>query len=123
MFHLFVYLNICEALEGVSNRAVEIFCFQGPIIQILAGGLHSSKALGTGSDAIEVDLRAECKKLEDELGMKKGGDWSCLNLQAVSDAGLQGANKMDGKGVATIENEFSRECVFVERVKSSSMEQ
>jgi len=27
LFHLFVYLNIREALEEVSNRAAEISCF------------------------------------------------------------------------------------------------
>ena len=135
----------------------------GTATGLLAGGLHSSEALGTGSDAIarlavgdevrraltadatvayavtylvaifagifvlvqagpwlmRVDLRAECKKLEDELGMKEeeiGG------VSAYKQFGMRAykvSEKLDGKSVAEIESEFSPERVFVERVKNA----
>jgi putative transport protein len=125
--------------------------------------LHSSEALGTGSDAIarlavgddvrraltadatmayavtylvaifvgifvlvqagswlmRVDLRAECKKLEDELGMKKEEIGVVSAYKQFVMRAYKVPEKMDGKSVAEIESEFSPERVFVERVKNA----
>jgi putative transport protein len=135
----------------------------GTATGLLAGGLHSSEALGTGSDAIarlavgdevrraltadatvayavtylvaifagifvlvqagpwlmRVDLRAECKKLEDELGMKKEEIGVVSAYKQFAMRAYKVPEKMDGKSVAEIESEFSPERVFVERVKNA----
>jgi putative transport protein len=135
----------------------------GTAAGLLAGGLHSSEALGTGSDAIarlavgdevrraltadatvayavtylvaifagifvlvqvgpwlmRVDLRAECKKLEDELGMKKEEIGVVSAYKEFVMRAYKVPEKMDGKSVAQIESEFSPERVFVERVKNA----
>jgi len=125
--------------------------------------LHSSEALGTGSDAIarlavgdevrraltadatvayavtymvaifagifvlvqvgpwlmRVDLCAECKKLEGELGMKKEEIGVVSAYKQFVMRAYKVPEKMDGMDVAEIESEFSPERVFVERVKNS----
>jgi putative transport protein len=135
----------------------------GTAAGLLAGGLHSSEALGTGGDAIarlavgdevrraltadatvayavtyliaifagifvlvqigpwlmRVDLRAECKKLEDELGMKKEEIGVVSAYKQFVMRAYKVPEKMDGKSVAEIEREFSPERVFVERVKNA----
>jgi putative transport protein len=135
----------------------------GTATGLLAGGLHSSEALGTGSDAIarlavgdevrraltsdatvayavtymvaifagifvlvqigpwlmRVDLRAECKKLEDELGMKKEETGVVSAYKQFVMRAYKVPEKMDGKSVAEIESEFSPERVFAERVKNA----
>jgi putative transport protein len=135
----------------------------GTATGLLAGGLHSSEALGTGSDAIarlavgdevrhvltadatvayavtylvaifagifvlvqigpwimRVDLRAECKKLEDELGMKKEEIGVVSAYKQFVMRAYKVPETMDGKSVAEIESEFSPERVFGERVKNA----
>jgi putative transport protein len=135
----------------------------GTAVGLLAGGSHSSEALGIGSDAIaklavgdevrraltadatvayavtylvgifagifvlvqagpwlmRVDLRAECKKLEDELGMKKEEIGVVSAYKQFVMRAYKVPGKMDGKDVAEIEREFSPERVFVERVKNA----
>jgi len=135
----------------------------GTATGLLAGGLHSSEALGTGSDAIaklavgdevrraltadatvayavtylvaifagifvlvqvspwlmRIDLRAECKKLEDELGMKKEEIGLVSAYKQFVMRAYKVPEEMDGKRVAEIENAFSPERVFVERVQNA----
>jgi putative transport protein len=135
----------------------------GTAVGLLAGGSHSSEALGIGNDAIarlavgdevrraltanatvayavtylvgifagifvlvqagpwlmRVDLRAECKKLEDELGMKKEEIGAVSAYKQFVMRAYKVPEKMDGKDVAEIESEFSPERVFVERVKNA----
>jgi putative transport protein len=135
----------------------------GTAVGLLAGGSHSSEALGIGSDAIarlavgdevrraltadatvayavtylvaifagifvlvqagpwlmRVDLRAECKKLEDELGMKKEEIGVVSAYKQFVMRAYKVPEKMDGKSIAEVENEFSPERVFVERVKNA----
>jgi putative transport protein len=135
----------------------------GTATGLLAGSLHSSESLGTGSDAIarlaagdevrraltadatvafavtylvgifagifvlvqtgpwlmRFDLRAECKKLEDELGMKKEEIGVVSAYRQFVMRAYKVPEKMDGKTVAEIESEFSPERVFVERVKDA----
>lgn len=135
----------------------------GTATGLLAGGLHSSVALGTGSDAIaklavgdevrrtltadatvayavtylvatfagifvlvqagpwlmRVDLRAECKKLEDDLGMKREEVGVVSAYKQFVMRAYKVPEKMDGKSVAEIESEFSPERVFVERVENA----
>jgi putative transport protein len=130
---------------------------------LIAGGLHSSEALGTGSDAIarlitgdaarralisdatvayavtylvgivvavfvlvqagpwlmRVDLRAECKKLEDELGMKKEEIGVVSAYKQFVMRAYKVPGEMEGKTVAEIESKFSPERVFVERVRNT----
>ena len=135
----------------------------GTAVGLLAGGLRSSEALGTGSDAIarlavgdevqraliadatvayavtylvaifaglfmlvqagpwlmRVDLRAECKKLEDELGMKKEEIGIVSAYKQFVMRAYKVSEEMDGKTVTEIESEFSPERVFVERVTNT----
>lgn len=134
----------------------------GTATGLLAGSLHSSESLGTGSDAIarlagdevrraliadaavafavtylvgifagifvlvqvgpwlmRVDLRAECKKLEDELGMKKEEIGVVSAYKQFVMRAYKVPVKMDGKTVAEIESEFAPERVFVERVTNT----
>jgi putative transport protein len=135
----------------------------GTAVGLLAGGLCSSEALGTGSDAIarltvgnemrraltadatvayavtylvaiftgifllvqagpwlmRVDLRAECKKLEDELGMKKEEIGVVSAYKQFVMRAYAVPETMSGKSVAEIESEFSPERVFVERIKNA----
>src|SRR5271170_2499693 len=135
----------------------------GTATGLLAGSLHSSEALGIGSEAIarlavgdevrraltadatvafavtylvaifagifvlvqagpwlmRVDLRAECKKLEDELGMKKEEIGVVSAYKQFVMRAYKVPEKMDGKSVAEIESEFSPERVFVERVQNA----
>jgi putative transport protein len=134
----------------------------GTAVGLLAGGSHSSEALGIGSDAIaklavadevrraltadatvayavtylvgtfaaifvliqigpwlmRVDLRAECEKLEDELGMKKEEVGVVSAYKQFVMRAYKVPEKKDGNTVAEIESEFS-ERVFVERVKNA----
>lgn len=135
----------------------------GTAVGILAGSLHSSESLGTGSDMIarlaigdevrraliadatvayavtylvgifmgifvlvqagpwlmRVDLRAECKKLEDELGMKKEEIGVVSAYKQFVMRAYRVPKLMDGKSIAEFESEFSPERVFVERVKNA----
>ena len=135
----------------------------GTATGLLAGGLHSSEALGTGSDAIarlavrdevrraltadatvayavtymvaifagifllvragprlmKVDLRAECKKLEKELGLTKEGIGIVSAYKQFVMRAYKMPETMDGKSVAEIESKFSPQRVFVERVKNA----
>ena len=135
----------------------------GTATGLLAGSLHSSGTLGTGTDAIaklavgdevrraltadatvayavtylvgifagifvlvqagpwlmRVDLRAECKKLEDELGMKKEETGIVSAYKQFVMRAYKVPQKMDGKSVAEIESVFSPERVFAERVKNA----
>ena len=68
---------------------------------------------------MRVDLRAECKKLEDELGMKKEEIGVVSAYKQFVMRAYKVPEKMDGKDVAEIESEFSPERVFVERVKNA----
>jgi putative transport protein len=68
---------------------------------------------------MRVDLRAECKKLEDELGMKKEEIGVVSAYKQFVMRAYKVPEKMDGKSVAEIESEFSPERVFVERVKNA----
>jgi putative transport protein len=135
----------------------------GTAVGLLAGGLRSSEALGTGSDAIarlavgdevrraliadatvayavtylvaifaglfmlvqagpwlmRVDLRAECKKLEDELGMKKEEIGVVSAYKQFVMRAYKLPEEIEGKTVAEIESQFSPERVFVERVRNT----
>jgi putative transport protein len=135
----------------------------GTATGLLAGSLHSSGTLGTGTDAIaklavgdevrraltadatvayavtylvgifagifvlvqagpwlmRVDLRAECKKLEDELGMKKEETGIVSAYKQFVMRAYKVPEQMDRKSVAEIESVFSPERVFAERVKNA----
>ena len=135
----------------------------GTAAGLLAGSLHSSEALGTGSDAIarlavadevrraltadatvayavtymvamftgifmlvqvgpwvmRVDIRAECKKLEEELGMKKEEIGVVSAYKQFVMRAYKVPEEMEGKSIAEIETEFSPERVFVEKVKNA----
>jgi len=68
---------------------------------------------------MRVDLRAECKKLEDELGMKKEEIGVVSAYKQFVMRAYKVPEKMDGKSIAEIESEFSPERLFVERVKNA----
>jgi putative transport protein len=67
---------------------------------------------------MRVDLRAECEKLEDELGMKKEEVGVVSAYKQFVMRAYKVPEKKDGNTVAEIESEFS-ERVFVERVKNA----
>lgn len=68
---------------------------------------------------MRVDLRAECKKLEDELGMKKEELGVVSAYKHFVMRAYKVPEEMGGKTVTEIENEFSPERVFVERVANT----
>src|SRR6201999_2825408 len=68
---------------------------------------------------MRVDLRAECKKLEEELGMKKEEIGVVSAYKQFVMRAYKVPEKMEGKSVAEIESDFSPERVFVERVKNA----
>jgi putative transport protein len=134
----------------------------GTAAGLLSGGLHSSQALGTGTDAIgrlpladdvrnalianvtvayavtymvaiftaifvlvrlgpwlmRVDLRAECQKLESDLGMKKEEPGVVSAYKQFAMRAYRIPENMHNKTVAELENSFLPERVFVERVKN-----
>lgn len=133
----------------------------GTAAGLLAGGLHSSEAVGTGSDAIgrlaiendvrsaltanitiayavtymigiltailmlvrvgpwvmRIDLRAECKKLENELGMKSAEVGVVSAYKQFVMRAYKVPDDMHNKTISDLEGLFSPERVFVERVK------
>jgi putative transport protein len=135
----------------------------GTAAGLLAGGLHSSEAVGTGSDAIgklaleenvrraltnnitiayavtymvgiftaifvlvrigpwmmRIDLRAECQKLENELGMKKDELGVVSAYKQFVMRAYRIPENMNNTSVAELENSFSPERVFAERVKNN----
>jgi putative transport protein len=104
----------------------------GTAAGLLVGGLHSSEALGTGSDAIaRLAVGDEVRRaltadatvayavtymvaiFAGIFVLVQVGPWLMrVDLRAE-------CKKMDGKSVAEIESEFSPERVFVERVKNA----
>lgn len=132
----------------------------GTAAGLLAGGLHSSEAVGTGTDAIEklaiaddlrrtlmtnitvayavtyliaiftgifilirvgpwvmrIDLRTECQKLENELGMKKNEPGVISAYKHFVMRAYKIPENMRSKTVEELENSFSPERVFVERI-------
>ncbi len=158
---LTLFFDLCGFLTAYA-MAIIFRSDAGAAAGVLAGGLHSSEALGTATDAIarlavgddvrraltadatvayavtyliatfvgifllvqagpwlmRIDLRAECKKLEDKLGMKEEAGVVSAYKQFVMRA-YRVPEKMAGKSVAEIESEFSPERVFVERVKNA----
>jgi putative transport protein len=137
----------------------------GTAVGILAGGLHSSPTVGTGSEAIgklavdenvrralttditiafavtymvgiftgifvlvrvgpwmmRIDLRAECQKLESELGMKKDELGVVSAYRQFVMRAYKVPQNMNNKSVAELEDSFSPERVFVERVKNNQV--
>lgn len=136
----------------------------GTAVGLLAGGLHSTEALGTGSDAIgrldiaeevrraltadataayavtymvaiftgifvlvrigpwimRVNLREECQKLENELGMTKEEPGVVSAYKQFVVRAYRIPEDMDNQTVTQLENIFAPERVFVERVKNAS---
>jgi putative transport protein len=134
----------------------------GSAAGLLAGGLHSSEAVGTGTDAISklsiaddlrrtltanvivayavtylvaifagifvlvrvgpwmmrIDLRAECQKLENELGMKKEEPGVISAYKQFVMRAYKIPESMHNKTVDELEDLFSPERVFVERVRN-----
>ena len=135
----------------------------GTATGLLSGGLHSTEALGTGTDAIgkldvaeevrrsftadataayavtymaavftgifvlvrigpwmmRVNLREECQKLEDELGMKNDEPGVVSAYKQFVMRAYQIPKDMDGKTVTELEKIFVPERVFVERVETA----
>ncbi len=134
----------------------------GTAAGLLSGGLHSSQALGTGTDAIgalavtddirssltanvtvayavtymvaiftaifvlvrigpwlmKIDLRAECQKLESELGMKKEDPGVVSAYKQFVMRAYRIPEEMSNKTVTEVEDLFLPERVFIERVKN-----
>jgi putative transport protein len=160
-----VILTVLFAVSGfvTAYSIARVLGFDvGTATGLLAGGVHSSQAVGTGSDAIgklaveedvrraittnmtiayavtymvatfigifilvrigpwvmRIDLRAECQKLENELGMKKDE----LGVVSAYKQFVMRAYKMPenmNRSVAELEDSFSPGRVFVERVKNN----
>jgi putative transport protein len=160
-----VILTVLFAVTGLltTYSVARIFGFDaGTAVGILAGALHSSQAIGTGSDAIgklaldeqvrralttdiaiayavtymvgiftgifvlvqigpwvmRIDLRAECQKLENELGMKKDELGVVSAYKQFVMRAYKVPENMNNRSVAELEASFSPERVFVERVKN-----
>ena len=160
-----VILTLLFAITGLltTYSIARILGFDaGTAAGILAGALHSSQAVGTGSDAIgklaleenvrralttniaiafavtymvgifagifilvrigpwmmRIDLRAECQKLESELGMKRDELGVVSAYKQFVMRAYKVPENMDNRSVAELEDSFSPERVFVERVKN-----
>lgn len=71
-----------------------------------------------GPWVMRIDLRAECQKLENELGMKKGELGIVSAYKQFVVRAYKVPENMNNKLVAELEDSFSPERVFVERVKT-----
>ncbi len=135
----------------------------GTAAGLLSGGLHSSQALGTGTDAIgrlsvaedvrnaltanvtvayavtymvaiftaifvlvrigpwlmRIDLAAECRKLESELGMRKEEPGVVSAYKQFVMRAYRIPQNMHNKTVVELEDSFLPERVFVERVQNN----
>jgi putative transport protein len=161
-----VILTVLFAVSGLvtAYSVTRVLGFDvGTAAGLLAGGLHSSQAVGTGSDAIgklavedsvrrtlasnmtiayavtymvaifigifilvrigpwvmRVDLRAECKALEDELGMKKDELGVVSAYKQFVMRAYKVPENMNNTSVSELEDSFLPERVFVERVKNN----
>jgi putative transport protein len=161
-----VILTVLFALSGLATTysVAHVFGFDaGTAVGLLAGALHSSQAVGTGSDAIgkltleenvrralttniavayavtymvgvfagifvlvrmgpwvmRIDLRAECQKLENELGMKKDELGVVSAYKQFVMRAYKVPENMNNRSVAELEDSFSPGRVFVERVKNN----
>jgi putative transport protein len=157
-----VALTVLFAVSGLltTYSVARVAGFDGGTAAgLLAGGLHSSEAVGTGSDAVgkldieedarrvltanitvayaatymvgiftsifilvrigpwmmRIDLRAECRRLEDELGMKKE---ELGVFSAYKEFVMRSYRIPRDTTVTELENSFAPERVFVERVKN-----
>lgn len=160
-----VVLTIFFDLTGllVAYSVARVFGFDvGTAAGLLSGGLHSSQALGTGTDAIgrlavgddvrsaltanvsvayavtymvaifiaifvlvrigpwlmRVDLRAECQKLETELGMKKAEPGVVSAYKEFVMRTYKVPESIHNQTVGVLEDSFLPARVFVERVKN-----
>lgn len=68
---------------------------------------------------MRVDLRAECKKLEDELGMKEAEIGVVSAYKQFVMRAYRVPQEMNGKSVDEVESVFTPDRVFVERVRSA----
>jgi putative transport protein len=147
----------------VAYAVARVFDFDAGIAAgLLAGGLHTSEAVGTAADAVgrlsipddlkqtltanitvgyavtylvaiftgifsltrlgpwimRIDLRAECQKLEQELGMKRDEPGVVSAYRHFVVRAYSVPNNWHNKTVVELENAFSPERVFVERVKT-----
>jgi putative transport protein len=162
-----VVLPLLFAATGllITYGVAQVLQFDaGTSAGLLAGGLHSSEAVGTGTDAIarlpiaddlrqtlttnvtvayavtyllamligifmltrvgpwlmRIDLRAECHKLENELGMKKHEPGVISAYKRFVLRSYKIPEDMHYKTVEELEDSFSPERVFVERVRNES---
>jgi putative transport protein len=72
-----------------------------------------------GPWVMRIDLRAECRKLEDELGMKKDELGVVSAYKQFVMRAYKVPESMDDRSVAELEDSFLPERVFVERVKNN----
>jgi putative transport protein len=68
---------------------------------------------------MRIDLRAECQKLENELGMKKDELGVISAYKQFVMRAYKVPENMNNRSVAELENSFSPGRVFVERVKNN----
>ena len=161
-----VILTVLFAVTGLltTYSVARVLGFDaGTAAGLLAGGLHSSEAVGTGSDAIgklaieddlrralttnitiayavtymvgiftgilvlvrigpwmmRIDLRAECQKLENQLGMKKDELGVVSAYKQFVMRAYKVPENMNNRSVVELEDSFAPERVFVERVKNN----
>jgi len=72
-----------------------------------------------GPWAMRIDLRTECKKLEAEMGMKRNEPGVISAYKQFVMRAYRIPVSMENKAAAELENLFSPERVFVERVKTA----
>jgi putative transport protein len=68
---------------------------------------------------MRIDLRAECQKLENELGMKKDELGVISTYKQFVMRAYRVPENLNNRSVAELEDSFSPERVFVERVKNN----
>jgi putative transport protein len=160
-----VFLTVLFAVTALvtTYSVARVLGFDAGTAAGLIAGVHSSEAVGTGSDAIgklpldenarralttnitiayavtymvgifttilvlvrigpwvmRIDLRVECQKLEDELGMKKDELGVVSAYKQFVMRAYKVPENLNNKSVAELEKSFSPGRVFAERVKNS----
>jgi putative transport protein len=104
--------------KDVSHALIENMTVAFTMTYLIALFTTIAVLVRMGPWMLGVDLRAECQKLERELGMKKEDPGVVSAYKQFVMRAYKLPEGMQSKVVAELENAFSPERVFVERVKN-----
>lgn len=108
------------ALEGSVRRALTTNITIAYAVTYMVGIFTATFVLvRIGPWVMRIDLRAECQKLESELGMKKDELGVVSAYKPFVMRAYKVPENMNNRFVSELESSFSPERVFVERVKNN----